>query len=258
MTDPATSSTAPPSPAWQRDELDANPHEHADKQEKVRRMFASIAHAYDMNNRVHSFGRDQAWRRTTVRRSDLKPTDRVLDVACGTGDLSLLYAQAGAASVIGLDYTAEMLDIARERKAHPKVEYVQGDAQSLPYEDGSFDVLSIAFGLRNVGDPHTALAEFRRVLAPGGRVMILEFSEPGFAPIRWGNDLYTKAIMPRTAALLARDRSGAYAYLPKSVEKFLTREEMARSVECAGFAHIEQKTMTFGVCTLTKGVVQAA
>ena len=247
--------TEPTSPAWQKGELDANPHEHADKQEKVRRMFASIAHAYDMNNRVHSFGRDQAWRRATVTRSDLAPTDRVLDVACGTGDLSLLYAQSGAAKVVGLDYTAEMLDIARERKAHPKIEYVQGDAQALPYEDASFDVLSIAFGLRDVGNPHTALAEFRRVLAPGGRVMILEFSEPAFAPIRWGNDLYTKVIMPRTAALLARDRSGAYAYLPKSGVKFLSHEEMADAVERAGFAHIEQKSMTFGVCTLSKGVV---
>ncbi|MEM1423497.1 MAG: bifunctional demethylmenaquinone methyltransferase/2-methoxy-6-polyprenyl-1,4-benzoquinol methylase UbiE [Planctomycetota bacterium] len=247
--------TEPTSPAWKKGELDANPHEHADKQEKVRRMFASIAHAYDMNNRVHSFGRDQAWRRATVRRSDLTTDDRVLDDARGTGDLSLQYARAGAASVVGLDYTAEMLDVAREHKAHPAIEYVQGDAQALPFDDASFDVLSIAFGLRNVGDPHTALAEFRRVLAPRGRLLVLEFSEPAFPPIRWGNDLYTKVIMPRTAALLARDRSGAYAYLPKSVEKFLSREEMGDAVRRAGFAHIEQKPMTFGVCTLTKGVV---
>ncbi|GAB4554463.1 MAG: bifunctional demethylmenaquinone methyltransferase/2-methoxy-6-polyprenyl-1,4-benzoquinol methylase UbiE [Phycisphaerales bacterium] len=256
MSPSPTASTDLP-PAWQKDELDANPHEHAQKQEKVRRMFASIAHAYDLNNRVHSFGRDQAWRRRTVKHSDLTPTDRVLDVACGTGDLALLYAKAGAGSVVGLDYTAEMLDIARARKAHPKIDYVRGDAQALPYEDGSFDVLSIAFGLRNVGNPDTALREFRRVLAPGGRLMVLEFSEPAFAPLRWGNDLYTKVIMPRTAALLARDRSGAYAYLPKSVETFLTREALLAAVERAGFAQVSQVSMTFGVCTLTKGVAPA-
>lgn len=239
-------------PAWNPDELSANPHEHAQKQEKVRRMFASIADSYDLNNRVHSFGRDQAWRRATVKRSDLMPTDDVLDVACGTGDLSLAYAHAGAARVVGLDYTAEMLDVARERKAHPNIEYMQGDAQALPFDDASFDVLSIAFGLRNVADPHTALREFRRVLRAGGRLMILEFSEPRFAPLRWGNALYTKVVMPRTAALLACDRSGAYAYLPKSVEKFFSREELAEAVAQAGFAQVVQTPMTFGVCVLTR------
>ncbi len=243
-----------PAPAWDRNELEANPHENADKQEKVRRMFASIAHAYDLNNRVHSFGRDQAWRRRTVRDAQIKPTDHVLDVACGTGDLSLAFAKGGAQRVVGLDYTAEMLEIARERKAHDAIEYVQGDAQALPFEDASFDVLSIAFGLRNVGDPNTALREFRRVLKPGGRLLILEFSEPSFAPIRWGNAFYTRVVMPRTAALLARDRSGAYAYLPKSVEKFFTRDELAFAVSEARFAQIVQAPMTFGVCVLTRAI----
>lgn len=254
MTAPAPGSTGPiaqDAPAWGKAELESNPHEHAEKQEKVRRMFASIAHAYDRNNRLHSFGRDQAWRKKTVKAAKITPTDAVLDVACGTGDLSLLFAQAGAKRVVGLDYTAEMLDIAREKKAHERIEYVQGDAQALPFEGDTFDALSIAFGLRNVGDPNTALREFKRVLKPGGRLLILEFSEPGFAPIRWGNDFYTKVVMPKTAALVAKDRSGAYAYLPKSVEKFFSREELATAVTGAGFAQISQAPMTFGVCTLT-------
>lgn len=249
---PLPETTTTDAPAWQKGELSENPHENAEKQEKVRRMFASIAHAYDLNNRVHSFGRDQAWRRNTVKHSGLTGNEAVLDVACGTGDLTLAYAQAGTNSVVGLDYTAEMLDIARERKAHEKITYQQGDAQDLPFEDATFDVLSIAFGLRNVGEPAKALAEFRRVLKPGGRLMILEFSEPSFAPIRWGNDFYTKVIMPKTAALLARDRSGAYAYLPKSVEKFFTRDELAFAVSEAGFAQIWQQPLTFGVCVLTR------
>ncbi len=241
--------------AWTQDELSADPHANAEKQRKVQQMFAAIAHAYDRNNRLHSFWRDQAWRKAAVKIAGVKPTDAVLDCACGTGDLSLAFAHAGAASIVGLDYTPEMLDVARARKAHPKIEYVQGDAQALQFEDDSFDVVSIAFGIRNVQVPARALAEFRRVLRPGGRLVILEFSEPRFAPIRWGNDLYTKVIMPRTAALVARDTSGAYAYLPKSVERFMSREEMQAAVQDAGFDSVTQKPMTFGVCVIYRGLV---
>jgi demethylmenaquinone methyltransferase/2-methoxy-6-polyprenyl-1,4-benzoquinol methylase len=262
-----TSQTSPKPVAWSDDELATNPHAHAEKAGKVRGMFGAIAGHYDLNNRLHSFGRDQAWRKFAVRRADLKATDRVLDVACGTGDLTKAFADALAklgrkkegdqAPVVGLDFTPEMLDVARERKATALTEYVEGDAMDLPFEDGSFDVVSIAFGIRNVSRPEAALSEFRRVLRPGGRLIILEFGKPGFAPIRWGNDFYCNVIMPRTATLISRDKSGAYKYLPRSVETFLTKDQMIERMQGAGFGAVEAKGLTFGVCVCYRGQVKA-
>lgn len=254
------SNSAPP--AWSTPELARDPHAHAEKAEKVRRMFAAIARSYDLNNRLHSFGRDQAWRRAAVRLAGVGPCDRVLDCACGTGDLTRAFADAGVAYVTGLDFTAEMLDIARTKRltprdAHPndppRIEYVQGDAMELPFADGSFEVVSIAFGIRNVTDPARALREFRRVLRPGGRLVVLEFSRPRFAPIAWANDLYCNVIMPRTATFISGDRSGAYKYLPRSVKTFMSREEMVRSMAAAGFANVSATPLTFGVCVCYRG-----
>lgn len=258
-TAPATEPNQTTKPAWSGDELASSPHANADKPTKVRNMFAAIARSYDLNNRLHSFWRDQAWRKTAVKMANVKPGDRVLDCACGTGDLTMAFARTQAAQVIGSDFTQEMLDIAGVKKpqlgtASDKVTYEQADATNLQYDDASFDVLSIAFGIRNVSDPAQALGEFHRVLKPGGRLIILEFDTPRNPIIRLGNDLYTKQIMPRTATLIARDRSGAYRYLPKSVETFLTADQLAEQATSAGFADISQKRMTFGVCVCTRAL----
>ncbi|MEL6311958.1 MAG: ubiquinone/menaquinone biosynthesis methyltransferase, partial [Pseudomonadota bacterium] len=210
---------------------------------------------------VHSFWRDQAWRRTAVRMAEVKPGDRILDCACGTGDLTMAFAKTEASEVIGSDFTQEMLDIAGSKQpqlgdASSKVRYEQADATNLEYDNESFDVISIAFGIRNVDDPAKALAEFHRVLKPGGRLVILEFDTPRNPLIRLGNDLYTKQIMPRTATLIARDKSGAYRYLPKSVETFLTSEQLAEKATAAGFTDITQKRLTFGVCVCTRAIKQ--
>lgn len=254
-----SSTPAPGAPAWSAAEL-ADPHAHREKQEKVRRMFAAIAPSYDLNNRLHSMWRDQAWRRVGVRRARVTPTDVVLDCACGTGDLSEAMARAGAREVIGLDYTAEMLDVARNRlERRPalsgKVRYIQGDAQALPLGDASVDVVSIAFGIRNVGVPARAIAEFRRVLRPGGRVVILEFGRPTNALARWVNKVYCQRIMPVTATLIARDRSGAYRYLPRSVEKFMGEEEMVAALRGAGFSDVRAEPLTMGICWCYSGVL---
>ena len=245
--------------AWSANDLERNPHAASDKAVRVQRMFTSIAHAYDLNNRLHSFWRDQAWRRAAVRLAGPVRGARVLDCACGTGDLTEAFANAGAASVTGLDYTAAMLDLARAkardgRRLAVQPTYVQGDAQALPISDASVDIVSIAFGIRNVDDTMKALREFHRVLAPGGRVAVLEFGEPGFAPLRWFNRLYTHHVMPLTASLIARDRSGAYRYLPRSVETYLSPERLRAQVADAGFADVRQHRMTFGVCVCTIGV----
>jgi demethylmenaquinone methyltransferase / 2-methoxy-6-polyprenyl-1,4-benzoquinol methylase len=262
----SNSSGEPPaasgSPAWSVRDLAQSPHDRSDKPERVQRMFSAIAKSYDLNNRVHSLWQDQVWRRHAVRRAVVKPTDRVLDVACGTGDLSEWFARgvrtSGAASVTGLDFTPEMLDIARfkareKSRTKPawqtgKITYVQGDAQDLRFPDASFDIVSIAFGIRNVLDPDRALREFRRVLVPGGRLIVLEFAEPKLAPVRWFNGLYCRQIMPRTATWISGDRSGAYRYLPKSVQTFLTPDQMAAKLKAAGFATIEFEPLSLGIC----------
>ena len=184
------------------------------------------------------------------------PGDRVLDVACGTGDLSEIAAGMRPASVTGVDFTPEMLEIARAKAAHrtfPGVtpQYDAGDATKLQFSDAAFDVVMIAFGIRNVDDTAAALSEFHRVLAPGGRLGILEFSEPSNALLRWGNAMYTRRIMPLTATLIARDRSGAYAYLPKSIETYLDPAALAQAASTAGFTLLEQRPLTFGTCTAT-------
>lgn len=262
--------TAPTSPAhapaahrWTAAEL-MDPHRLDSKPDKVRSMFGAIARSYDLNNRVHSLWRDQAWRRHAVRRAGVKPTDVVLDVACGTGDLTEAFARAGAARVIGVDFTKEMLEVAVRRRGrmrgrfHPeRIEYRLGDAQNLPIRDASVDVVSIAFGIRNVADPERAIREFRRVLRPGGRLVILEFGRPRVAPVRWFNDLYCKKLMPLTATLLSGDRSGAYRYLPASVETFMSTEELCEVIRRSGFEGVEAEGLTFGICVCYRGVAGA-
>ncbi len=249
--DPSSSSAA----AWTANDLRANPHDAPDKAQRVQRMFAAIARRYDLNNRLHSFGRDQAWRRRAVAVCEVQPTDEVLDVACGTGDLTQAFAAAGARSVTGLDFTAEMLAIARHKAAslvndRTKPQYVQGDAMNLPSSDARFDIVSIAWGIRNVADPAQALREFRRVLRPGGRLCVLEFSEPRNRFMRAMNRLYTAHIMPFTATLIARDRSGAYRYLPQSVATFPEPAAFADVIEQAGFPRPSLHPLTLGVCTI--------
>lgn len=240
-------------PAWTPDTLAGNPHQRQDKADRVRRMFGAISGKYDLNNRLHSFGRDQAWRRRAVRLAAPGPTDRVLDVACGTGDLTLAFASASPppAAVMGVDFTPQMLDVARRKSGPGGPSFLEGDAMSLQFPDSSFDVVSIAFGIRNVSDPSKALREFRRVLAPGGRLVILEFGQPGNPIMRWLNSVYTTQVMPLTASVIAGDRSGAYRYLPRSVEAFLDPRALAHAVAQAGFADVRQVPMTFGVCVAT-------
>jgi demethylmenaquinone methyltransferase/2-methoxy-6-polyprenyl-1,4-benzoquinol methylase len=246
----------PSSAAWTSETLAEDPHARPDKPDRVRSMFASIAGAYDLNNRLHSFGLDQRWRRALVSECRVRPSDAVLDVACGTGDLTECFARARPASVTGVDFTPPMLDIARvkadrrrrRRAGEPRPTYAVGDATALEFPDASFDIVSIAFGIRNVGDPEKAFAEFRRVLRPGGRLAVLEFATPRNPLVRLGHDLWTRRIMPRTATLISGDRSGAYHYLPRSVATFLDPDALADAIVRAGFASPRQRRLTFGTC----------
>ncbi|MBM4100326.1 MAG: bifunctional demethylmenaquinone methyltransferase/2-methoxy-6-polyprenyl-1,4-benzoquinol methylase UbiE [Planctomycetes bacterium] len=241
-------------PVWTQEALQGNPHADAEKARKVQSMFAAIARSYDLNNRLHSFLQDQRWRRAAVRAAGVTGSTRVLDVACGTGDLAEAFADAGAREVIGVDFTPEMLDVARHKGAgrpeSSRVTYRQGDAMRLDFADASFDVVSIAFGIRNVAVPERALGEFFRVLAPGGRLVVLEFADPANPLVRWGSNLYTKRIMPWTASLIARDGSGAYHYLPRSVSTFLQPADFARKLRAVGFDRCSATPLTLGICVL--------
>ncbi|MGD9689555.1 MAG: bifunctional demethylmenaquinone methyltransferase/2-methoxy-6-polyprenyl-1,4-benzoquinol methylase UbiE [Phycisphaerales bacterium] len=236
----------------------ADPHAQSDKPARVRAMFAAIARSYDLNNRLHSFGRDQAWRRFAVRAARLRPADEVLDCACGTGDLTRLFAAAGARRVVGLDFTAEMLDLARRKPTPPRaqapISYIHGDALRLPFPNASFNVVSIAFGIRNVADPALALREFRRVLRPGGRLVVLEFDRPASPFLGALSDFYTRRVMPITASLISGDRTGAYRYLPRSVATFMTRGEFAAAMRTAGFSGVTSTPLTLGICVCHVGV----
>lgn len=247
-------------PEWSAHDL-ADPHHHAQKATKVRGMFSAIAQSYDLNNRLHSLWQDQAWRRAAVRAANVQPGDRVLDMACGTGDLTEYFARSKAASVVGGDFTPAMLEIARAKQPRnlspadaAKVSYVEADAMNLQFADASFDVLSIAFGIRNVLDPAKAMREFARVLKPGGRLVILEFGRPGWFPMNWFHDLYCGWIMPRTATLISGDRSGAYKYLPRSVGTFMTRAQLSDLLAQSGFGEISSRGLSLGICVCYRGI----
>ncbi len=215
--------------------------------EGVQRMFDRIAPVYDAMNRVMTAGLDRRWRALTVRGA-VRPGDRVLDACCGTGDLALAASAAGAGRVVGVDFSERMLERAR-RKA-PLLEWVQADVLALPFEDGSFDAVVVGFGIRNVEDLERALRELRRVLAPGGRVGILEITRPRgvLAP-------FYRVWFDRIVPLLGRLLPGgeAYSYLPASVRRFPGPEELAELLRACGFEGVGFRLLAGGIVALHTG-----
>lgn len=231
----------------------ANPHDQPDKARRVQRMFDGIAPTYERVNRVLSAGRDAYWRRRTVAMAEIKPTDDVLDVACGTGDLARAFASARPARVVGSDFSAGMLSLAAQRR--DAITWCRADALGLPFPDQSFDVVSCAFGVRNFQDLGVGLREMRRVLRPGGRVCILEFTMPRSKLIGSLYLFYFRNVLPKLASVISRDRSGAYDYLPQSVSTFLDAPSMSRTMEEAGFNRIQFTQVTAGIATIYLGRV---
>ena len=223
--------------------------------DRVREMFAQIAPRYDLANRLLSGGIDVLWRWTTVRRAPPPAAGAILDVCCGTGDLALAYAAKAAPGVriVASDFCRPMLDRgeAKATKAGRVIEWVEADAMRLPFAPAEFDLVTVAFGLRNIADTTRGLEEMARVTKPGGRLAILEFSLPRSALVRSGYLWYFRNVLPRLGNAVARNGSDAYTYLNQSVEEFPSGERLAALVRAAGFDAVELVPLTFGIATLT-------
>ena len=225
--------------------------------ERVRAMFAGVARRYDLLNHVLSLNIDKRWRRTTVKRVAPEGLDPILDVCTGTGDLALGYADAtdGKARVVGTDFTPEMLAIAREkaRKRGRDIEFLEADTLQLPFEDDQFQIVSVAFGLRNVADTVGGLKEMIRVARPGGRVAVLEFSRPRVPILKQLYLAYFKYLLPRIGQAVSNSTQQAYHYLPASVTQFPDGPELTALMERCGLREVSYTPMTLGVATLYVG-----
>jgi demethylmenaquinone methyltransferase/2-methoxy-6-polyprenyl-1,4-benzoquinol methylase len=213
-------------------------------------MFDRIAPFYDAMNRVMTVGLDQRWRRLAAA-AVVRRGDRVLDGCCGTGDLAVAAVKAGAAEVIGLDFSEEML--VRARRKAPALAWVRGDLLELPFADGEFDATTVGFGIRNVDDLERGLAELRRVLKPGGRVAILEITRPR-GPLALFYKLWFDGIVPLLGKVLPG--GSAYTYLPASVKRFPGPEALAAQLEGAGFGEVAFRRLGGGIVALHTGVAR--
>jgi demethylmenaquinone methyltransferase/2-methoxy-6-polyprenyl-1,4-benzoquinol methylase len=236
-----------------------------DKSERrIRQMFGEISQRYDFLNHFLSGGTDWYWRWRTARAAPPCGNAPILDVCTGTGDLALAYWKAGRSRipVIGADFTGEMLVIADRKAAKPQASarangvplvFLQADTQRLPFADGQFQIVSVAFGLRNVTDTARGLAEMIRVCRPGGRVVVLEFSLPRNRLLRGLYSWYFRNVLPRIGQLLARNSQQAYAYLPASVGEFPYGEKLASLMKECGLRTVTFTPLTFGIATLYIG-----
>ena len=228
----------------------------AEHSRAVREMFSGIAGKYDLLNHLLSLNIDKSWRRRvrgllaeTLSREDAT----VLDVACGTGDLSLELKHDAKAKVIGTDFCRPMLSIAAEKSKEVSIPYVEADAMSLPFPSGNFDAVTIAFGLRNLPNVDNGLSELFRILKPGGRLVVLEFSSPIVPGFRQLFNFYFGNVLPRIGGLVSGSRA-AYTYLPASVKKFPDQKALAAKFKEAGFDQVEYENLTGGIAAIHTGI----
>jgi demethylmenaquinone methyltransferase/2-methoxy-6-polyprenyl-1,4-benzoquinol methylase len=221
----------------------------------VREMFTAIAPRYDLLNHILSANVDRLWWRRTARTFSgilSRPGAQVLDLCCGTGDMAFALGRQGPQSrITGADFSHAMLVLASAKSANRPVRWIEADALRLPFPDQSFDLITSAFGFRNLADYDTGLREIRRVLRPGGEVGILEFNEPRGLLGRLYK-VYFKSILPRIGKLISGNRS-AYSYLPASVARFPTPPELLERMQAAGFREVSWTPYTFGIAGLFRG-----
>ena len=223
------------------------------KKEQVRQMFDTISKNYDGLNRVISFGIDLKWRKRMVKLLKAKAPKTILDIATGTGDLAIAMTQTGAEKIIGLDISPGMLEVGKEKISEKNlqntIEMVVGDSEDLPFEDNTFDAITVGFGVRNFENLEKGLAEIHRVLKPNGTFMVLETSVPTKFPFKQGYRLYCNYILPTIGKIFSKDRS-AYTYLSESASVFPHGEAFNNILAKIGFIGIENKPQTFGVASI--------
>jgi len=231
------------------------------KKPHIERMFNSIAPRYDVLNRMLSGGVDQQWRRVVMKEVLDSQPQRLLDVATGTADLALMAAHKGVPQVIGVDIADQMLDVGRRKVSKAdldgRVELLNGDAEKLPFSDKQFDVATVAFGVRNFEDLAAGLHQIHRVLRPGGKLIVLEFSRPRVFPVKQLYAFYNRFILPAVGKLVSGD-SGAYTYLPESIAVFPEGDEFLNWMDEAGFTQRKARRLTFGIASVYVGHRAAA
>ena len=230
-----------------------------EKQAMVADVFHSVAAKYDVMNDLMSFGVHRLWKRFTIDMSGVRPGNKVLDLAGGTGDLTKKFSKIVGTSgtVVLADINSSMLEVGRERLTNQgyvgNIEYVQANAQYLPFEDNTFDVITIAFGLRNVTDKDEALRSMFRVLKPGGRLLVLEFSQTNNPLLKKAYDLYSFTALPLMGKLVTND-SESYKYLAESIRMHPDQETLKGMMEEAGFNRVSYHNMTGGMVALHRGI----
>ncbi|MDB4032983.1 bifunctional demethylmenaquinone methyltransferase/2-methoxy-6-polyprenyl-1,4-benzoquinol methylase UbiE [Flavobacteriaceae bacterium] len=235
------------------------PYRHSEegKKTQVRNMFNGIAQNYDALNRVISFGIDISWRKKVVALVEATNPKNVLDIATGTGDLAIHLAETRAEKIIGLDLSPGMLSVGIEKVAQKnlshKIDMIIGDSEALPFETGSIDAVTVAFGVRNFENLALGLSEILRVLKPKGTLVILETSVPEKTPFKQGYGLYTKNLLPLIGRLFSKDKS-AYSYLSESAAQFPYGISFNNILKEIGFTTVVHHPQTFGVATIYQAV----
>jgi len=234
------------------------PYENSDlgKKKQVALMFNKIAKHYDFLNHFLSLGIDNIWRRKTINK--LKPFQpkTILDVATGTGDLAIAALKLNPDKIVGVDISEEMLAVGKQKMIKKglsdRIELKKGDGEELPVEDGSFDAVTVAFGVRNFENLQKGLKDIYRVLNQNGRVVILEFSKPTAFPLKQIYNFYFLNVLPTIGKLVSKDNK-AYAYLPESVRQFPFGNDFIKELKNAGFKNCSCQTLTFGICSIYLG-----
>mgnify|MGYP001108642180 CR=1 FL=1 len=223
------------------------------KKEQVAQMFDNISHRYDFLNHFLSMGIDKSWRKKVVKYIGANQPQSILDIATGTGDLAIALTKTGAQKIVGLDISSGMLEKGIEKIAAKKLDNVismtLGDSENLPFEEGSFDAITVAFGVRNFENLDAGLAEIYRVLKPGGHLAVLEFSQPQSFPFKQVYNTYFKFILPGMGKLISGD-SRAYTYLPESVEAFPYGDKFLAKLKNIGFLDSLADPVTFGIASI--------
>lgn len=232
-----------------------NPYKNSDlsKKQQVAQMFNNISANYDHLNRWISLGSDQNWRKKVLELVKAHQPERLLDIATGTGDLAILLTQSGAKQIVGLDLSEQMLAVGEKKiknlKLDTVIELLQGDSEKLPFENNSFDAVTVAFGVRNFENLEKGLSEILRVLKPNGLFVILETSVPSKFPFKQGYYLFTKLYVPAIGKLISKDKA-AYAYLSESAQNFPHGEKLNVILQKVGFTNVSHHPQTLGVATI--------